>query len=223
MPERVALITGASRGIGRGIAVEVARVGYDVLANYRTNREAAEQTKACVEKEGRRAAIFQADVADLQAAERLVRYTVETFGRIDLLVNNAGIAPKVRADILEANPESFDEVLSTNLRGPYFLTQAVSNRMIEMIRGGHPNRPQNRDHLVDFCLHRIHLSRGVLRIKSRRGHVDQVVFRPSGGIWNHGERNTTWAHTNRHDRSGPRQIRHLDLGRSHSYPPMGNA
>ena len=136
MPERVALITGASRGIGRGIAVEVARVGYDVLVNYRTNREAAEQTKACVEKDGRRAAIFQADVADLQAAERLVRYTVETFGRIDLLVNNAGIAPKVRADILEANPESFDEVLSTNLRGPYFLTQAVSNRMIEMIREG---------------------------------------------------------------------------------------
>ena len=136
MPERVALITGASRGIGRGIAVEVARAGHDVLVNYRTNREAAEQTKACVEKEGRRAAIFQADVADLQAAERLVRYTVETFGRIDLLVNNAGIAPKVRADILEANPESFDEVLSTNLRGPYFLTQAVSNRMIEMIREG---------------------------------------------------------------------------------------
>ncbi len=136
MPERVALITGASRGIGRGIAVEVARVGYDVLVNYRTNREAAKQTKTCVENEGTRAEVFQADVADLEAAERLVRHTVETFGRIDLLVNNAGIAPKVRTDILEANPESYDEVLSTNLRGPYFLTQAVSNRMIEMIREG---------------------------------------------------------------------------------------
>ncbi len=136
MSEKVALITGASRGIGRGIAAQVAGVGYDVVVNYAGNREAALETKALVEQAGRRAEVCQANVARQEDAGRLVGFAVETFGRIDLLVNNAGIAPRVRADLLEATPESFDEVLATNLRGPYFLTQTVAHRMVEMIRGG---------------------------------------------------------------------------------------
>lgn len=136
MSEKAALITGASRGIGRGIALEVARAGYDILINYAGNREAALGTKALVAGAGRRGEVCQANVALREDAERLVRFTEETFGRIDLLVNNAGIAPRVRADLLEATPESYDEVMATNLRGPYFLTQMVASRMVEMVRSG---------------------------------------------------------------------------------------
>ncbi len=142
MSSKVALITGASRGIGRGIAVEVAGVGYDVLVNYAGNREAALETKALVEEAGRRAEVCQANVARREDADRLAQAAMETFGRIDLLVNNAGIAPKVRADLLEATAESYDEVMATNLRGPYFLTQTVANRMIEMIRAGVVSSPR---------------------------------------------------------------------------------
>jgi NAD(P)-dependent dehydrogenase (short-subunit alcohol dehydrogenase family) len=122
--------------------LEVARVGYDALVNYAGNREAALETKALVEGLGRRAEICQANVARREDADRLVAFTLETFGRIDLLVNNAGVAPKVRADLLEATPESYDEVLATNLRGPYFLTQTVAHRMIEMIRSGLVSSPR---------------------------------------------------------------------------------
>jgi 3-oxoacyl-[acyl-carrier protein] reductase len=140
MAERVALVTGASRGIGRGIALELARAGYDVMVNYAGNREAALETKALVGKAGCRAEVCRADVANQEDARRLVAATMEAFGRIDLLVNNAGIAPRIRADLLEATAESYDEVLATNLRGPYFLTQMVANRMIERIRAGAPER-----------------------------------------------------------------------------------
>lgn len=136
MSEKAALITGASRGIGRGIAIDVAGAGYDIVVNYAGNREAALETKALVERAGRRAEVCQADVSHREDAARLAAFAAETFGRIDLLVNNAGIAPRVRADLLEATPESYDEVLATNLKGPYFLTQTVANRMVEMIRGG---------------------------------------------------------------------------------------
>jgi len=142
MSSKAALITGASRGIGRGIAVEVARVGYDILVNYVGNREAALETKALVEGVGRRAEVCQANVARREDADRLAQFGMEAFGRIDLLVNNAGIAPKVRADLLEATAESYDEVMATNLRGPYFLTQTVANRMIEMVRAGVVSSPR---------------------------------------------------------------------------------
>jgi len=137
---RVALVTGASRGIGRAIAVELARNGYDIAVNYRSNEEAARAAVEAVEAEGRRAYHCRADVSLAGDRRHLLEETRRAFGRLDLLVNNAATAPRVRADILEATEESFDEIIASNLKGPYFLTQAVARWFLE-IREGHPTRP----------------------------------------------------------------------------------
>ncbi|MER7001890.1 3-ketoacyl-ACP reductase [Dactylosporangium sp. NPDC000555] len=125
-----ALVTGASRGIGRGIALALARAGLDVVVNYASNTAAAEEVAAAVEETGAKAAIVRADVALSADRARLVAEAYEAFGDIGLLVNNAGVAPAVRADLLEAGEESFDRLVGINLKGPYFLTQLVANRMI---------------------------------------------------------------------------------------------
>jgi NAD(P)-dependent dehydrogenase (short-subunit alcohol dehydrogenase family) len=125
-----ALVTGASRGIGRGIALALAGAGFDVVVNYVGNATAAAEVAAEVEQKGARAAVVQADLALSADRERLVSEAYEAFGDIELLVNNAGVAPSVRADILEATEESFDRLVGINLKGPYFLTQLIANRMI---------------------------------------------------------------------------------------------
>lgn len=125
----VAIVTGASRGIGRGIALELART-HTVIGTYRGRRDAAESLAAeCG------ADVVQSDIGDAAGRAALVDYAMEKYGRIDLLVNNAGIAPRERKDILEASEEIFDEVLATNLKGPYFLTQLVARRMVEQGSG----------------------------------------------------------------------------------------
>src|SRR5437870_9181887 len=140
----VALITGASRGIGRGIGLELAKIGYDFVINFASNAAAARQTAldcaANAKNNGHkiRAEIFQADVASAGDRQRLVDVTRQTFGRLDLLVNNAGVAPNVRADILEATEESFDRLMAINVKGPYFLSQLAARWMIEQRRTGVP-------------------------------------------------------------------------------------
>ena len=131
-----ALVTGSSRGIGRGIAYALADAGYDIMINYTSNEAAAAEAADGVRARGTRAEIAQANVTDIDQGIELVDRSIEAFGRLDLLVNNAGIAPRVRADLLEATPDSYDEVMATNLRGPYFLTQHAANRMVEMKAAG---------------------------------------------------------------------------------------
>jgi len=131
MSRPVALVTGASRGIGRGIAVALAGAGYDVVVNYVANADAAKEVAAELEGLGARAVTARADVSAGEDRRRLVDAAYDAFGAVDLLVNNAGVAPTVRADILEAAEESFDRVLGVNLKGPYFLTRLVARRMIE--------------------------------------------------------------------------------------------
>jgi len=141
----VALITGASRGIGRGIALELAKLGYDLVINFASNAEAARQTaldcvagaKDCGHKI--RAEICQADVSRADDRQRLIDSTRNTFGRLDLLVNNAGVAPKARDDILQATEESFDRLIGINVKGPYFLSQLAARWMIEQVNG-HPSQ-----------------------------------------------------------------------------------
>ena len=129
-----AIVTGSSRGIGRAIAIELARQGTDVLVNYNNNREAAEEVKDEIERLGRKAVIVQADVSDLAQHQKLLDAAVDAFGRVDILVNNAGITRI--ADILEESEEDFDILIKTNLKAPHFLTQRVANYMIaEGIRG----------------------------------------------------------------------------------------
>jgi len=130
MAQRNVLITGASRGIGRGIAVELARAGCRVAINYAGNAEAAAEALTQVTAAGGSGFVIQGDVAVEAERERLVAETITRFGRIDLLVNNAGVAPKVRADLLEAGEESFDRLFAVNLKGPFFLSQRVAKQML---------------------------------------------------------------------------------------------
>lgn len=134
---RVALVTGGSRGIGRGIVLALAGIGYDLVLNYAANETAARQTAEAATAAGAAAGlgvtveICQADVAAAGDRQQLVERVRERFGRLDLLVNNAGVAPAVRADLLETSEESFDRLIGINLRGPFFLTQAIARWMVE--------------------------------------------------------------------------------------------
>jgi 3-oxoacyl-[acyl-carrier protein] reductase len=127
---RVALVTGGSRGIGRGIGLALAAAGFDVVVNYARNVEAATEVGREIEALGRRAVPVRADISDRSDRAHLVDEAYAAFGRVDLLVNNAGVAPDVRADLLDAGEESFDRVVGINLMGPYFLTQLVARRML---------------------------------------------------------------------------------------------
>ena len=134
---RVALITGASRGIGRGIALELAKIGFDLAINFAGNlmaaRATAEDCVAQAKGSGHRvrAEIFQADQGLAADRQKLVDSTRSTFHRLDLLVNNAGITSIGRADLLDATEENFDRLMAINLKGPYFLTQLAAKWMIE--------------------------------------------------------------------------------------------
>lgn len=134
---QVGLITGGSRGIGRGIALQLARLGFDLVLSYRSNQEAANGTASdCVEMAraaGRviRVETFCGDISDAGARAGLVEFATQKFSRIDLLVNNAGMAPRERLDLLAATETSFDELIEVNLKGPFFLTQSVAKRMLE--------------------------------------------------------------------------------------------
>lgn len=134
----VAIVTGASRGIGRSVALELASLGYDLVINRAQEEEPEVLAEAGAF--GARCEFVAGSIADAQTRERIVESTRAQFARCDLLVNNAGAAPVKRLDILEATEESFDRVLSINLKGPYFLTQLVANWMIEQ-RKVHPDRP----------------------------------------------------------------------------------
>jgi NAD(P)-dependent dehydrogenase (short-subunit alcohol dehydrogenase family) len=129
-------VTGASRGIGRAIALELARLGYGVTVNYATRPEAAEQVVAEIQSTGGRAIAVGGDVGRGEDRTALVERTLAEFGRLDVLVNNAGITSVGRQDLLSATEESWDRVFDTNLKGPFFLSQLAARRMIELIRGG---------------------------------------------------------------------------------------
>jgi 3-oxoacyl-[acyl-carrier protein] reductase len=131
----VILVTGAGRGLGRGIAVQLAAEGCSVAINYVGNLAAAEETVALCRRASKSPKqLFhpiQADVGSKADRPRLVVETLSYFGRIDALVNNAGVGPRVRANLTEASEESFEEIIRVNLQGPYFLTQAVARHWLE--------------------------------------------------------------------------------------------
>ena len=139
---RVALVTGASRGIGRAIAVALAGKHWQVAVNYHRNLEAARETQREIEAAGSQAALMQADIAQHEDRRRLVDQTLERFGRIDLLVNNAGIGPEHRADLLEVSEESYERVMAVNLKGPFFLTQLAARTMIALLEDGTIQAPK---------------------------------------------------------------------------------
>jgi NAD(P)-dependent dehydrogenase (short-subunit alcohol dehydrogenase family) len=139
-PVPVVLITGASRGLGRGIAIEAAAEGLSVAINYASNAGAADETAELCRRAARNDAQafvpVRGDISQRDDRATLIAQTIETFGRIDALVNNAGMAPRVRADLTETSEASFEELLRVNLQGPFFLTQAVANHWL-----GTPHEP----------------------------------------------------------------------------------
>lgn len=128
---RVALVTGGTRGIGLGIARALGREGYDLALNGVREPQSVEPVLRELRELGVNAEYFQADISQPSQRGALMDRVRERFGRLNVLVNNAGIAPPVRADILEATEESFNTVIGVNLRAPYFLTQAAARWMIE--------------------------------------------------------------------------------------------
>ncbi|MFS8638815.1 MAG: glucose 1-dehydrogenase [Gemmatimonadota bacterium] len=121
---KVALVTGGARRVGRALSLALARAGADVVVNYFQSAEAAEQTVADIVALGRRAIAIQGDVSSKEVADMLVRRTAETFGRLDVLVNNASTFET--APLLAITEEEWDRVLAVNLKGPFLLSQAAA-------------------------------------------------------------------------------------------------
>ncbi|MBC8016734.1 MAG: 3-oxoacyl-[acyl-carrier-protein] reductase [Sporomusaceae bacterium] len=130
---KVAIVTGASRGIGRAVAISLASAGAKVVINYAGNRLAAEEVKAIIEAAGGQGMLVQADVASEDAVAAMVKQTVDAFGRIDILVNNAGIT---RDNLLMRMKEGdWDDVMNTNLKGIFMCTKAISRVMMKQKYG----------------------------------------------------------------------------------------
>jgi NAD(P)-dependent dehydrogenase (short-subunit alcohol dehydrogenase family) len=134
----IAIVTGASRGIGRAIAIELAGLGFNIVINHydftadgKPDETAAQKTSEGLVAKGARCIVLRADISSNADRAALVKAVKDEFGRCDMLVNNAGVAPLKRVDLLEATEASFDRVLGINLKGPYFLTQLVAKWMIE--------------------------------------------------------------------------------------------
>jgi 3-oxoacyl-[acyl-carrier protein] reductase len=133
LSDKVALVTGGARGIGRAIVLRLATQGADIAFSYRGNAEAAADTASAVEALGRRALVVQADVKDPAAAETLVKATLDAYGKVDILVNNAGIT---RDDlIMRMSEEAWRDVLETNLFGAFHMTKAVTRPMLKARSG----------------------------------------------------------------------------------------
>ena len=175
------IVTGASRGIGRAIATELAQT-HRVIGTYRGRLDAAESLRDETGCE-----IFQCDVASREDRAALMGFARERFERLDLLVNNAGMAPRERRDILEATEESFDELISTNLKGPHFLTQLAARWMAEEGEGriafvtsiSAYTASVNR---AEYCISKAGLSMSVTLYAQRLADVGVKVFEIRPGV-----------------------------------------
>lgn len=181
MNRPTAIITGASRGIGRGIALELSKT-HRVIATYRGRRDAAESLQAATGAE-----IFQCDISSREDRHRLIAFARERFDRLDLLVNNAGISQRERLDVLEGSEESFDELVSTNLKGPHFLTQQAARWMSEQGSGrivfitsiSSYTASVNR---ADYCISKAGLSMSAALYTARLASIGIKVFEIRPGI-----------------------------------------
>jgi 3-oxoacyl-[acyl-carrier protein] reductase len=179
--KKVAIVTGASRGIGRGIAMELAKT-HAVIATYRGRLDAAESLQAEIGCE-----VFPCEISSGTDRKALLAFTREKFGRLDLLVNNAGMAPRERRDILDSTEESFDELIAVNLKGPHFLTRMAAKWMLEQGSGrivfvtsiSAYTASVNR---AEYCLSKAALSMSVALYASRLAAENVQVFEIRPGI-----------------------------------------
>jgi 3-oxoacyl-[acyl-carrier protein] reductase len=143
----VALVTGGSRGIGRAVSLALAAERFTVAINHvrpdgDRHGPGAGDVLAEIHETGGTAAAFRADISVASDRAALIDFVADRFGRLDLLVNNAGVAPRRRTDLLEEDEESFDRLIAVNLKGAYFLTQLAARRMIEWMASGVVERPR---------------------------------------------------------------------------------
>jgi 3-oxoacyl-[acyl-carrier protein] reductase len=136
MSTRTVLVTGAGRGIGRGIAEALGRDKWNVVVNYVRDEASANEVVRAIVDAGGQAVAIRADISLKADRQHLFDRAIQSFSAIDMLVNNAGVAPSIRADILAADEQSFDRLIDVNLKGPYFLTQLVANHMLARASGG---------------------------------------------------------------------------------------
>jgi len=135
--QKVAIVSGVSRGIGKATAIRLAEAGYAIAGISRTIHSPGFSTEraaldSAITRYGVDFRSYTLDIADIESHQKVIDCIMKDFGRIDLLVNNAGVAPVIRMDLLETTPESYDRVMGINLRGPLFFTQRVVNTMIEL-------------------------------------------------------------------------------------------
>ncbi len=190
---KVALVTGAARGIGYGIAEKLADDGWDLaICATRTAADYAKEMDA-LRQRGVRVLYCQCDVSDSAARQRMLDAIKAEYGQLNALVNNAGVAPEVRADILEATEDSFARLLRINLQGPYFLTQAGANYMVEQKRadGGQPFYIVNVSSISaevastgrgEYCISKAGVSMATKLWAARLGEFDIPVYEVRPGV-----------------------------------------
>ena len=191
--KKVALITGGSRGIGLGIATHLANAGFDLAINGVREEHLVNDVLKDLRSKGAEVIYVRGDLASSSDRKAMISKVRQHFGRLNLLVNNAGMAPRERRDILEATEESFDEVVSTNLKGTYFLTQQAANWMVEQKRSD----PQFDAMIInvssisatvasvnrgEYCVSKAGLSMATQLFATRLGEFNIPVFEVRPGV-----------------------------------------
>ena len=190
--KKVALVTGGTRGIGFGIAVQLAANGFDLAVNGTRVASDVEEVIKKLKDIGEDVIYCRGDIAASTDRDNIVRQVKGYYGRLDVLINNAGVAPKERRDILDATEESFDDVMSTNLKGTYFLTQKVANWMIEQ------RKNDNQFHSIinissisatvasinrgEYCISKAGISMVTKLFAARLGEFNIPVFEVRPGV-----------------------------------------
>lgn len=191
--KRVALVTGGSRGIGLGIAQALSQEGFDLAINGVRDASAVQDVLESLASSGGKVVYCRGDLASSADRRTIIEQVKSAFGRLDVLVNNAGIAPRERRDILEATEESFDEVIATNLKGNYFLTQQVANWMIAQKK----NNPEFQACIInvssisatvasvnrgEYCISKAGISMATQLFAVRLGEFDIPVYEVRPGV-----------------------------------------
>lgn len=182
MNMKTAIVTGASRGIGRAISEALANNGYTVIGLSRN-----------IEAGGPFAMTIKCDVAELEGHQGIVDQVMEKYGRIDVLVNNAGVAPIERVDVLEAGEESYDRLMNINLKGPFFLSQKVATAMIKSKAVLDDYQPKivfitsvsaaaSSPERAEYCISKAGLSMAAQVFADRLSHEDISVYEIRPGI-----------------------------------------
>jgi len=166
LQDKVAVITGSSRSIGRAIAIGYAREGARVVVNYVRHRDAAEEVVGEIHKIGGQAVSIQADVSKRAQVERLITEAVDSFGRIDILVNNAAILK--RTPFLEITEEEWDEIIDTNLKGYFLCSQAAARQMAKQGSGVIVNMSSASQELAGINLAHYCCAKGGVRLLTRQ-------------------------------------------------------